>query len=79
MVEGEKHYISNEERQNRGRLAEMRVRCGHMGWTRWIQLQTLRKEKLETWKEVGLGRINGGRKDRGFVWGMTRGGGRQLS
>jgi len=29
-------------------------------------------------KEVGLGWINGGRKDRGFGWGMIRGGGEQL-
>ena len=26
----------------------------------------------------GLGWINGGRKDRGFGWGMIRGGGEQL-
>ena len=29
-------------------------------------------------KEVGLGWINGGRKDRGFGWGTIRGGGEQL-
>ena len=29
-------------------------------------------------KEVGLGWINGGRKDRGFGWGKIRGGGEQL-
>ena len=29
-------------------------------------------------KEVGLGWISGGRKDRGFGWGMIRGGGEQL-
>ena len=29
-------------------------------------------------KEVGLGWINGGRKDCGFGWGKMRGGGDQL-
>ena len=29
-------------------------------------------------KEVGLGWINGGRKDRGFGWGRIRDGGEQL-
>ena len=29
-------------------------------------------------KEVGLGWINKGRKDRGFGWGKIRGGGEQL-
>ena len=39
---------------------------------------TFRKESREL-KEVGLGGlIIGGRKDRGFGWGMIRGGGEQL-
>ena len=41
----------------------MRARGRHTGWTMWIQKQTLRKEKLETWKEVSLGRVNG--------WGLS--------
>ena len=43
-----------------------------MGWTMGVQKETLRKEKLEIWKE-GLGicrRVNGGRNDHGFGWGM---------
>jgi len=30
--------------------AGMNGRKGHVGWTRWIQKETLRKEKLEIWK-----------------------------
>ena len=35
------------------------VRGGGTGWTRLTQKQTLRKEKLEIWKEVGLEEANG--------------------
>ena len=38
--------------------------------------QNFRKEG--NLKEVGLGWINGGRKDREFGWGTIRGGGEQL-
>ena len=38
---------------------------------------TFRKENRE-FEGGGLGRIIGGRKDRGFGWGMIRGGGEQL-
>ena len=38
---------------------------------------TLRKESRE-FEGGGLGWIIGGRKDRGFGWGMIRGGGEQL-
>jgi len=38
----------------------------------------LSERKAGNLKEVGLGWINGGRKDRGFVWGNIRGGGGQL-
>ena len=49
---------------------------GNMGNRRWtLQGLSGRKENLT---EVGLGWINGGRKDRGFGWGMIRGGGEQL-
>ena len=41
---------------------------GNMGYTRWT-LQGLSGRKAENLKEVGLGWINGGRKDRGFGWG----------
>ena len=34
--------------------------------------------KARNLKEVGLGWIKGGRKDRGFGWGSIRGGGEQL-
>ena len=50
---------------------------GNMGYTRWI-LQGLSGRKAGNLKEVGLGWINGGRKDRGFGWGTIRGGGEQL-
>ena len=50
---------------------------GNMGYTRWI-LQGLSGRKAGNLTEVGLGWINGGRKDRGFGWGTTRGGGEQL-
>ena len=48
-----------------------------MGYTRWT-LQGLSGRKAGNLKEVGLGWINGGRKDRGFGWGTIRGGGEQL-
>ena len=51
--------------------------AGNMGYTRWT-LQGLSGRKEGNLKEVGLGWINGGRKDRGFGWGMIRGGGEQL-
>ena len=47
-----------------------------MGYTRWTS-QGLSGRKAGNLKEVGLGWINGGRKDRGFGWGMI-GGGEQL-
>ena len=41
---------------------------GRMGWTRWIQKESLRREKLETWKEEGIG-VNEVRKDHSFgLW-----------
>ncbi len=43
-----------------------------------MTLEGLSGRKAENLKEVGLGWINGGRKDRGFGWGMIRGGGEQL-
>ena len=48
-----------------------------MGYTRWT-LQGLSGRKAGNLKEVGLGWINRGRKDRGFGWGKIRGGGEQL-
>ena len=36
------------------------------------------KRKAGNLKEVGLGWINGGRKDHGFGWGKIRDGGEQL-
>ena len=50
---------------------------GTMGNRRWT-LQGLSGRKAGNLKEVGLGWINGGRKDRGFGWGIIRGGGEQL-
>ena len=43
-------------------------------WT----LQGLSGRKAGNLKEVGLGWINGGRKDQGFGWGKIRGGGERL-
>ena len=54
-----------------------RDEAGNMGCTRWT-LQGLLGRKAGSLKEVGLGWINRGRKDRGFGWGMIRGGGEQL-
>ena len=48
-----------------------------MGCTRWT-LQGLSGRKAGNLKEVGLGWINGGRKDQGFGWGTIKGGGEQL-
>ena len=52
-----------------------------MGWntgcTIWT-LQGLSGRKAGNLKEVGLGWINGGRKDHGFGWGKIRDGGEQL-
>ena len=50
---------------------------GNTGYTRWT-LQGLSGRKAGNLKEVGLGQIKGGRKDRGFGWGKIRGGGEQL-
>ena len=50
---------------------------GNMGYTRWT-LQGLSRRKAGNLKEVGLGWINGGRKDQGIGWGKIRGGGEQL-
>ena len=47
---------------------------GNTGYTRWT-LQGLSGRKAGHLKEVGLGWINGGRKDHGFGWGKIRGGG----
>ena len=61
-----------------------------MGWSTWGKQDGVGKErairerkrlsgrKTGNLKEVGLGWINGGRKDRGFGWGTIRGGGEQL-
>ena len=40
--------------------------------------QSLSGRKSGNMKEVGLGRINAGRKARGFGWGKIRDGGKQL-
>ena len=71
------------EGQNSGEQRHQEI-CGrerdwevNMGNTRWT-LQGLSGRKAGNLKEVGLGWINGGRKDRGFVWGKIRGGGEQL-
>ena len=49
----------------------------NMGNRRWT-LQGLSGRKAGNLKEVGLGWIINGRNDRGFGWGMIRGGGEQL-
>ena len=51
--------------------------AGNMGYKKWT-LQGLSGRKAGNLKEVGLGWIIGGRKDRGFGWGTIRGGGEQL-
>ena len=51
--------------------------AGNTGCTRWT-LQGLSGRKAGNLKEVGLGRINGDRKDQGFGWGMIRGSDEQL-
>ena len=50
---------------------------GNTGSTRWTQ-QGLSVRNAGDLKEVGLGWINGGRKDHGFGWGKIRGGAEQL-
>ena len=63
----QRHEICGRERDG----------VGNMGYTRWTP-QGLSGRKAENLKEVGLGWINGSRKDRGFGWGKIRGGGEQL-
>jgi len=46
----------------------MKGRGGCMGCTRRIQRSKLSGRK--NWKEAGLGRVNGRRKDHGFGLGM---------
>ena len=41
---------------------------GYTGYTRWT-LQGVSGRKAGNLKKVGLGWINGGRKDHGFGWG----------
>ena len=43
-------------------------RGGRTGWTRWIQKQTLRKEKLKIWGRGGG--LTGGCKDYDFGLGV---------
>ena len=50
---------------------------GNMGYTRW-KLQRLSGRKAGNLKEVGLGWINGGRKDQGFGWEKIRYGGEHM-
>ena len=45
---------------------------------RSLQDRDVQEGKQGILKEVGLGWINGGRKDRGFGWGKIRGGGEKL-
>ena len=47
---------------------------GEYGEEKMDMTGTFRKES----RGIGLGWIIGGRKDRGFGWGMIRGGGEQL-
>ena len=71
------------EGQNSGEQRHWEIRgrerhgVGNTGYTRWT-LQGISGRNAGNLKEVGLGWINGGRKDRGFGWGMIRGGGEQL-
>ena len=51
--------------------------AGNTGYTRWT-LQGLSGRKAGNLKEVGLGWINGGRKDQGLGWRKIRRGGEQL-
>ena len=51
--------------------------AGNTGYTRWTP-QGLSGRKAGNLKEVGLGWISGGRKDRGFGMGKIRDGGEHL-
>ena len=63
---------------NRDIRSSVEERGGEHGdITRWT-LQGLFGRKAGNLKEVGLGWINWGRKDRGFGWGTIRDGGEQL-
>ena len=66
---GNRHIRRSVEGRRMGR--------GTWGNRRWT-LQGLSGRKAGNLKEVGLGWINGGRKDRVFGWGMIRSGGEQL-
>ena len=59
-------------RDIRGSVESEGMGAENMGYTRWT-LQGLSGRKAGNLKEVGLGWINGGRKDRGFGWGTTFG------
>ena len=54
-----------------------RVGVGNTRYTRWTS-QGRSGRKAGNLKEVGLGWIYRGKKDRGFGWGKIRGGGERL-
>ena len=66
---GNRHIRRSVEGRGMGR--------GTRGYTTWT-LQGLSGRKAGNLKEVGLGWINGARKDRGFGWRKIRGNGEQL-
>ena len=54
------------------------IQDGHDRDFQVLTRQGLSGRKAGNLKEVGLGWISGGRKDRGFEWGKIRDGGEQL-
>ena len=75
--EGWEREGQNSGEQTHEKCGRERDGAGNMGYTRWT-LQGLSRRKAGNLKEVGLGWINMGTKDRGFGWGKIRDGGEQL-
>ena len=59
---------NSEEQRHYEICGRERDRAGNTGYTRWT-LQGLSGRKAGNLKELDLGWINWGRKDRGFGWG----------
>ena len=67
---------SRVEGQNRGRLGQIMGVGRNEGEEEMHGVNNMNTEAnsqdsiQESWKEVGLGRVNGGRKNHAFGWGM---------
>ena len=74
---GNRHIRRSVEGRGMGRGPQGK-QDGHYKDFQVLPRQGLSRRKAGNLKDVGLGWINGGRKDQGFGWGKRRGGGEQL-